>query len=196
MRRGGRRLIASFIWRFPQECSFQYPNAWRNSVIQRREWRESLSDIIPHSPRSPSDTDNLFQIEKPFGKDLESSRELHNALAPDWREDETFRIDHYLGKEMVKNMTFIRFSNELLGATWNRNHIANVQVCADQFEYIFPRLIDPDHFQRAIRDGRSWWILWWVRNHPGRYAESWVSKQDELGLELIVVKICYRFSPL
>lgn len=60
---------------------------------------------------------------------MESSRELHRALAPNWREDETFRIDHYLGKEVVKNMTYIRFGNELLGATWNRDHIANVQVC-------------------------------------------------------------------
>ena len=68
---------------------------------------------------------------------MESSRELHRALAPNWREDETFRIDHYLGKEMVKNMTFIRFGNELLGATWNRDHIANVQVCATSiFNYI------------------------------------------------------------
>jgi glucose-6-phosphate 1-dehydrogenase len=68
------------------------------------------------------------QVEKPFGKDLGSSRELQRALGPDWTEDEIFRIDHYLGKEMVKNILILRFGNEFFGATWNRNHIDNVQV--------------------------------------------------------------------
>jgi glucose-6-phosphate 1-dehydrogenase len=68
------------------------------------------------------------QVEKPFGKDLPSSRELQRALAPDWTEDELYRIDHYLGKEMVKNILILRFGNEFFGATWNRNHIDNVQV--------------------------------------------------------------------
>ncbi|KAK3717812.1 Glucose-6-phosphate 1-dehydrogenase [Vermiconidia calcicola] len=67
-------------------------------------------------------------IEKPFGKDLESSRELDRALRPNWKEEETFRIDHYLGKEMVKNILILRFGNEFFGATWNRNHIDNVQI--------------------------------------------------------------------
>lgn len=71
---------------------------------------------------------NAKQVEKPFGKDLPSSRELQRALAPDWTEDEIFRIDHYLGKEMVKNILILRFGNEFFGATWNRNHIDNVQV--------------------------------------------------------------------
>ena len=67
-------------------------------------------------------------MEKPFGKDLGSSRELQKALEPDWKEEEIFRIDHYLGKEMVKNILILRFGNEFLSATWNRNHIDNVQV--------------------------------------------------------------------
>ena len=68
------------------------------------------------------------QVEKPFGKDLDSSRELTKALKPNWTEDEIFRIDHYLGKEMVKNILILRFGNEFFGATWNRNHIDNVQI--------------------------------------------------------------------
>ncbi|EGE08291.1 glucose-6-phosphate 1-dehydrogenase [Trichophyton equinum CBS 127.97] len=67
-------------------------------------------------------------VEKPFGKDLGSSRELQRALEPNWREDEIFRIDHYLGKEMVKNILILRFGNEFFGATWNRHHIDNVQI--------------------------------------------------------------------
>lgn len=49
-------------------------------------------------------------------------------MAPDWKEDELFRIDHYLGKEMVKNILILRFGNSFLGATWNRQHIDNVQI--------------------------------------------------------------------
>ena len=67
-------------------------------------------------------------VEKPFGKDLGSSRDLQRALEPDWKEEEIFRIDHYLGKEMVKNILILRFGNEFFGATWNRNHIDNVQI--------------------------------------------------------------------
>ncbi|KAF5012223.1 hypothetical protein FDECE_1711 [Fusarium decemcellulare] len=67
-------------------------------------------------------------VEKPFGKDLASSRELQKSLEPDWNEQELFRIDHYLGKEMVKNILILRFGNSFLGATWNRHHIDNVQI--------------------------------------------------------------------
>ncbi|KAG9967460.1 glucose-6-phosphate dehydrogenase, partial [Aureobasidium melanogenum] len=67
-------------------------------------------------------------IEKPFGKDLGSSRELQHALEPNWKEEEIFRIDHYLGKEMVKNILILRFGNEFFGSNWNRNHIDNVQI--------------------------------------------------------------------
>ncbi|RVD82844.1 uncharacterized protein DFL_007256 [Arthrobotrys flagrans] len=67
-------------------------------------------------------------VEKPFGKDLESSRKLQKALEPDWTEEEIYRIDHYLGKEMVKNLLILRFGNEFFGATWNRHHISNVQI--------------------------------------------------------------------
>lgn len=69
-----------------------------------------------------------LQVEKPFGKDLESSRALQSSLEPNWKEEEIFRIDHYLGKEMVKNILILRFGNEFFNATWNRHHIDNVQV--------------------------------------------------------------------
>ncbi|KAM5491177.1 Glucose-6-phosphate 1-dehydrogenase [Microsporum canis] len=95
-----------------------------------------ITRIIVCAPSAPQDwLDGAFantcwstQVEKPFGKDLGSSRELQRALEPNWREDEIFRIDHYLGKEMVKNILILRFGNEFFGATWNRNHIDNVQI--------------------------------------------------------------------
>jgi hypothetical protein len=71
---------------------------------------------------------NRLIVEKPFGKDLETSRGLMNALKQDWSEDETFRIDHYLGKEMVKNLLVLRFANVALGASWDKNSISNVQI--------------------------------------------------------------------
>ncbi|KAF7714227.1 Glucose-6-phosphate 1-dehydrogenase [Penicillium ucsense] len=67
-------------------------------------------------------------VEKPFGKDLQSSRDLQKALEPNWKEEEIFRIDHYLGKEMVKNILILRFGNEFFNATWNRHHIDNIQI--------------------------------------------------------------------
>ncbi|KAF5388118.1 hypothetical protein D9615_000425 [Tricholomella constricta] len=71
---------------------------------------------------------NRVIVEKPFGKDLESARELLGSLKQYWTEDETFRIDHYLGKEMVKNLLVLRFANVAMGAAWDKNSISNVQI--------------------------------------------------------------------
>lgn len=71
---------------------------------------------------------NRIVIEKPFGKDLESCREMMSALGKEWKEEETYRIDHYLGKEMVKNMLLLRFGNVFLESSFNKNFISNVQI--------------------------------------------------------------------
>ncbi|KAG0268130.1 Glucose-6-phosphate 1-dehydrogenase [Actinomortierella ambigua] len=71
---------------------------------------------------------NRLIIEKPFGMDLESSRKLSDALAPLWREDEIYRIDHYLGKEMVKNIMVLRFTNMMFSSCWDKDHIENIQI--------------------------------------------------------------------
>ncbi|SJN24841.1 Glucose-6-phosphate 1-dehydrogenase [Microbacterium esteraromaticum] len=67
-------------------------------------------------------------IEKPFGDDLESARELNRALEVAFPADAIFRIDHYLGKETVQNILALRFANELYEPIWNRNHIDHVQI--------------------------------------------------------------------
>jgi len=67
-------------------------------------------------------------VEKPFGHDLKSSRELQQQLAPLFSEEEIFRIDHYLGKELVKNLVVLRSGNQFLNASWNRDHIQSIQV--------------------------------------------------------------------
>uniref|UniRef100_A0A8R1HSS9 Glucose-6-phosphate 1-dehydrogenase n=1 Tax=Caenorhabditis japonica TaxID=281687 RepID=A0A8R1HSS9_CAEJA len=67
-------------------------------------------------------------IEKPFGHDLKSSCELSNHLAKLFKEDQIYRIDHYLGKEMVQNLMVMRFGNRILAPSWNRDHIASVMI--------------------------------------------------------------------
>ncbi|KAF9412437.1 Glucose-6-phosphate 1-dehydrogenase [Podila epigama] len=67
-------------------------------------------------------------VEKPFGMDLESSRKLGKDLGALFTEDEIYRIDHYLGKEMVKNLMILRFANVIFGSVWNRQCIDNVQI--------------------------------------------------------------------
>ena len=71
-------------------------------------------------------------IEKPFGKDEESARELNRALHAVFREDQTFRIDHYLGKETVQNLLVLRFGNAIFEPLWNRNYVDNVQVTVSE----------------------------------------------------------------
>jgi glucose-6-phosphate 1-dehydrogenase len=67
-------------------------------------------------------------IEKPFGHDLASARELNELLQKDFAENEVFRIDHYLGKETVQNMLALRFANGIFEPIWNRQFIDHVQI--------------------------------------------------------------------
>jgi glucose-6-phosphate 1-dehydrogenase len=67
-------------------------------------------------------------IEKPFGTDLASARALNQKLLSVLKEDQIFRIDHYLGKETVQNILVLRFANGLFEPIWNRDHIDHVQI--------------------------------------------------------------------
>lgn len=67
-------------------------------------------------------------MEKPFGRDSASSRELDQGLQAAWEESQIYRIDHYLGKELVDNLMVLRFSNLIFEPLWNRKYVKNVQL--------------------------------------------------------------------
>jgi glucose-6-phosphate 1-dehydrogenase len=98
---------------------------------------EFFADIIErlgkHGMAVPAETDKHWVrviIEKPFGTDLKSARELNDAVNAVLSEDQIFRIDHYLGKETVQNILVFRFANGIFEPVWNRNYIDHVEITA------------------------------------------------------------------
>jgi len=95
---------------------------------------EYFSDILHrlgrHGLAKPEHGQVRVIIEKPFGQDLESAKELNAEVNQVLDENQIFRIDHYLGKETVQNILVFRFANGIFEPIWNRNYIDHVQITA------------------------------------------------------------------
>lgn len=90
-------------------------------------------------------------IEKPFGYNLQTAQELNSLLLEYFKEDQIYRIDHYLGKETVQNLLVLRFSNAIFEPLWNRNHIDYIEITSSEHIGIEQRGEYYDH-AGAIRD--------------------------------------------
>ena len=93
----------------------------------------SLYEIIPkYLSQTGLSKSNQFSrrliVEKPFGTDLNSAKKLNINLLNYFDEDQTYRIDHYLGKETVQNMLVTRFSNGIFEPLWNHNYIERIEI--------------------------------------------------------------------
>lgn len=73
-------------------------------------------------------SDSRIVVEKPFGRDLSTAKELNGVLAKHFSEDQIYRIDHYLGKETVQNLMAVRFGNMLFEPLWNAQYIDHIQI--------------------------------------------------------------------
>ena len=85
-----------------------------------------------HKGHSPKGGWQRIVIEKPFGHDLESARQLNRELTSFADEEQIFRIDHYLGKETVQNILMFRFSNSIFERLWNRDSVEHVQITVSE----------------------------------------------------------------
>jgi glucose-6-phosphate 1-dehydrogenase len=92
------------------------------------EWFGTVSGCLKEAGLLETPGWHRLVIEKPFGYDYPSAHKLNEAISRVFREEEIFRIDHYLGKEMVQNIEIIRFANGFFEPLWNNRHIANVQI--------------------------------------------------------------------
>ncbi len=104
---------------------------------------EYFETIIEHLSQSGlleiQNKDHRLLIEKPFGKDLESAIQITRHLEKYLAEFQIFRVDHYLGKEMIQNIMLLRFSNALIEAGWNNDCIDHIQITVAESIGVFER---------------------------------------------------------
>jgi glucose-6-phosphate 1-dehydrogenase len=112
-------------------------------VLEGHRWCALRPDALPWQ---------RIIIEKPFGTDLASTVSLNRCLGRVFEEEATFRIDHYLGKELVQNILVMRFANTVFEPLWNRNYIDHVQVTAAETVAVGSRAANFYDHAGALRD--------------------------------------------
>ncbi len=130
-------------------------------------------------------------VEKPFGINLQSALDLNAALLNHYKEDQIYRIDHYLGKETVQNILVTRFSNNIFEPLWNRNYVHHVEITSAESIGVGNRGGYYDH-SGALRD--------MVQNHllqlVGLVAMEPPVNADSVSIRNELVKVFQSFRPL
>ena len=131
-------------------------------------------------------------VEKPFGEDLESARQLNRELHEHFDEQQVYRIDHYLGKETVQNLLIFRFANTLIEPLWNRNYIDHVQITVAESIGIAERAgyFDTSGTLRDMVQNHLMQLLTMVAMEPPASLDS-----DPLRDEKVKVLRCLRPIP-
>jgi glucose-6-phosphate 1-dehydrogenase len=94
---------------------------------------------LVHDPADPHAFTRVI-VEKPIGRDLDSARQVNAAVAAAFDESQTYRIDHYLGKETVQNLLVLRFANSIFEPLWNQKYIDHVQITVAEEEGVANRI--------------------------------------------------------
>lgn len=115
------------------------------------EFFETIANNIKASGLGDTKGWKRLLIEKPFGHDLQSARELNHNLSHSFQEDEIYRIDHYLGKPMIQKLESLQQGNPIIQALWSNRNISNVQITASETVGVEERAGYYDHVG-AIRD--------------------------------------------
>ena len=91
-----------------------------------------VTDFLKSSGLTKTRGFKRLVIEKPFGSDLASAEKLNKQIRKSFKEEEIYRIDHYLGKDMVQNIEVLRFANAMFEPLWNNKYISNIQVTSSE----------------------------------------------------------------
>ncbi|CAO3703613.1 unnamed protein product [Rhizopus stolonifer] len=126
-----KKITTYVSGQYDEDCSFQRLNETIQSSNRVFYMALPPSVFIPVArglKKNVYGKMNRLVVEKPFGMDTETSAHLARELSDLFTENEVYRIDHYLGKEMVKNIMHLRFANVLLVHAWSRTFVDNVQI--------------------------------------------------------------------